>query len=124
MDIVSIFWSKITGRVPTSLVDGQIAINQKDKKLFYPDETGAVQTFNLNVVASETSLDIDLIVTQDNQTMFNIFSNPNQSNLYINDSIYFKSKSYDISNIDGNWKLIWKNEFLLKTTDLLIFRKN
>jgi hypothetical protein len=67
--------------------------------------------------------DIELVVTQDDQTEFNIFSEPTQSNLFINDSIYFKDKSYLIQNISGNWKLIWLNEFLLKTNDLLIFRK-
>jgi len=68
--------------------------------------------------------DIELAVTQDDQTQFNIFSEPTiQSNLFINDSIYFKDKSYQIQNISGNWKLIWLDEFQLKTTDLLIFRK-
>jgi hypothetical protein len=67
--------------------------------------------------------DIELAVTQDDQTQFNIFSEPIQSNLFINDSIYFKDKSYQIQNISGNWKLIWLDEFQLKTTDLLIFRK-
>jgi len=67
--------------------------------------------------------DIELIVTQDNQVEFNIFSDPIQSNLYVNDSIYFKDKSYNIELISGNWKLIWLDEFQLKTNDLLIFRK-
>lgn len=44
-NIVKILWSKITGRVPSSLADGQIAINQKDKILFYPDENGVIQSF-------------------------------------------------------------------------------
>lgn len=52
-NIVKILWSKLTGHVPSLLVDGQIAINQKDKKIFYPDETGAVQEFSL--VSSEIS---------------------------------------------------------------------
>lgn len=46
-NIVKIFWSKLTGHVPSTLVDGQIAINQKDKKLFYPDDTGAVKEMSL-----------------------------------------------------------------------------
>lgn len=49
-NIVKILWSKITGRVPESLFDGQIAINQKDKKLFYPNENGVVQSFDLAIV--------------------------------------------------------------------------
>lgn len=67
--------------------------------------------------------DIELVVEQDDQTQFNIFSNPTSSNLFINDSIYFKDKSYLIQNISGNWRLIWLNEFPLATSDLLIFRK-
>jgi len=55
-NIVKILWSKLTGHVPSSLVDGQIAINQKDKKIFYPDETGAVQEFSL--VSSGTSSNV------------------------------------------------------------------
>ena len=46
-NIVKILRSLIPGRTPTSLEDGQLAINQKDKKLFYPDENGAVQEFSL-----------------------------------------------------------------------------
>jgi hypothetical protein len=46
-NIVKILWSKITGHVPSSLVDGQLAINQKDKKLFYPDENEAICEMSL-----------------------------------------------------------------------------
>lgn len=67
--------------------------------------------------------DIELVVEQDDQTQFSIFSEPTLSNLYVNDAIYFKDKSYQIQNIAGNWSLIWLNQFLLKTEDLLIFRK-
>lgn len=67
--------------------------------------------------------DIELIVVLDNQTEFNIFTEPTLSNLFINDAIYFKDKSYLIQNVLGNWRLIWLDEFQLKTTDLLIFRK-
>lgn len=41
-NIVKILRSLITGNVPASLENGQLAINQKDKKLFYPDENGVV----------------------------------------------------------------------------------
>ena len=44
---IKIVWSNTTGFVPTSLSNGQIAINQKDKKLFYPDENGVIQEFSL-----------------------------------------------------------------------------
>ena len=53
-NIVKILWSKITGHVPSALVDGQIAINQKDKKLFYPDENGVVQESSLISLDSPT----------------------------------------------------------------------
>ena len=46
-NIVKILRSLIPGRTPASLENGQLAINQKDKKLFYPDENGAVQEFSL-----------------------------------------------------------------------------
>jgi hypothetical protein len=39
--------SNTAGVVPATLVDGEIAINQADKKLFYRDSSGAVQSFSL-----------------------------------------------------------------------------
>ncbi len=39
--------SNISGVVPATLVDGEIAINQADKKLFYRDSSGVVQSFIL-----------------------------------------------------------------------------
>lgn len=39
--------SNTVGVVPATLVDGEIAINQSDKKLFYRDSLGAVQSFSL-----------------------------------------------------------------------------
>lgn len=39
--------SNISGVVPTTLVDGEIAINQADKKLFYIGSSGVVQSFKL-----------------------------------------------------------------------------
>ena len=67
--------------------------------------------------------DNELVVSEDGQTVFNIFQEPNASNLYINDCIYFKDKSYQIQNTLSGWKLIWLNAFQLSKTDLLIFRK-
>lgn len=49
-NVVKILWSKLTGTVPASLVDGQLGINQKDRKLFYPDENGVVRTFDMNAL--------------------------------------------------------------------------
>lgn len=46
-NIVKILWSRITGRVPATLVDGQIAINGKDRTLFYPDENNVVRSMSL-----------------------------------------------------------------------------
>ena len=46
-NVVKILWSKVTGHIPSSLVDGQIAINQKDKKLFFPNENGIIQNYSL-----------------------------------------------------------------------------
>lgn len=46
-NLIQLLRSKITGHVPALLADGQIGINQKDKKLFYPDENGNICEFNL-----------------------------------------------------------------------------
>ena len=75
---------------------------------------------------ARNSTDLTLTVTNDGQTQFNIFNNPNnaKTNLFINNSIYFENTSYTIQNISGNWKLVWQNEFQLQTSDQLIFRIN
>ncbi|WP_264522127.1 hypothetical protein [Flavobacterium sp. N1994] len=39
--------SNTTGTVPSSLADGEIAINQKDKLLFYRDDAGNVKSLDL-----------------------------------------------------------------------------
>jgi hypothetical protein len=70
-NIVKILWSKITGHVPSSLVDGQIAINQKDKKLFYPDENGVVQNYSL-VHNPIVFTSIDFGTKPINEKIFNI----------------------------------------------------
>ena len=66
--------------------------------------------------------DLELNVTVDNQAVFNIFNPVGKSNLFINDLTYFENKSYQIQQILGAWKLIWVDEFQLKTTDYLVFR--
>ena len=55
-NIVKILRSLIQGSTPTSLENGQLAINQKDKKMFYPDENGAVCEISLiqNVFIQQT----------------------------------------------------------------------
>lgn len=68
-------------------------------------------------------IDLPLAVTVNNQTVFNIFTQPTKSNLFINDLVYFKDKSYQIQEISGAWKLIWLEEFELKTEDFIILRK-
>lgn len=45
-NVVKIKRSDSTGNVPT-LVSGEIAINQKDKKLFFLDDLGVVQSFDM-----------------------------------------------------------------------------
>ena len=73
--------------------------------------------------AGATFTDLQLKVTVENQTEFNIFSIPQQSNLFINDLQYFENKSYQITQNAGIYKLLWLNEFDLKTTDFIIIRK-
>jgi hypothetical protein len=46
-NIVKIKSSKTASNVPTSLEDGEIAINQTDKVLFYTNQLGVVQSFSL-----------------------------------------------------------------------------
>ena len=46
MPTVRIKRSTVTGHTPTLLLDGQVCINQKDWIFFWPDETGATQSFN------------------------------------------------------------------------------
>jgi len=59
-NIVKILWSKITGHTPSSLVDGQIAINQKDKKLFYLDDAGVIQSFDMNGAMAKSANGSDI----------------------------------------------------------------
>lgn len=70
-----------------------------------------------------TYVDLELIVVQDGQVEFNIFEEPEKSNLFINGNMYFKDKSYLVQLVSGNWRLIWLDEFPLTMTDSLIFRK-
>jgi hypothetical protein len=67
--------------------------------------------------------DLELSVVQDDQIQFNIFSQPIKSNLFINDLVYFETKSYLIQEINNSWRLIWLDEFNLKIGDHIIFRK-
>jgi hypothetical protein len=46
-NIVKIKSSNTTATVPASLVNGEIAINQRDKILFYRNELGIIQSFSL-----------------------------------------------------------------------------
>ncbi len=47
-NIIKIKRSNTSGHVPSSLVDGEIAINQKDKLLFYRDDAGVIRYINLD----------------------------------------------------------------------------
>lgn len=67
--------------------------------------------------------DVELVVTTEGQTVFNIFNPIAKSELFIGELIFFENKSYLIQEILGAWKLIWLEEFPLSTTDYLRFRK-
>jgi len=54
-NVVKIKSSNTTATVPASLVRGEIAINQLDKVLFYPNHLGVVQSFSL--IPTGTSAD-------------------------------------------------------------------
>jgi hypothetical protein len=56
-NIIKILFSNITSRVPPTLEDGQMAINQKDKLLFYRNDLGVTQTFNLGTASPVTTMD-------------------------------------------------------------------
>lgn len=87
-NVVKIFWSKITGHVPAELVDGQIAINQKDKKIFYPDESGTVQEFSLTN-KQPTFTTINFGSNPINQKTFNIIDTNCTTTSKIDISQYF-----------------------------------
>ena len=114
---VSISFEEITESVSIEVVETTEVFTIEFAELGVPGIQGEKGDPGGNYV------DIELTVTEDGQIEFNIFSEPTKSNLYINDSIYFKDRSYQIQNVSGNWRLIWLNEFELSTTDLLIFRK-
>lgn len=74
-NIIKILWSKVAGHVPAVLVDGRIAINQKDKVLFYPDENNVVQQMSLIPAAGSVSVstvEVDLGLPALNSGSFNI----------------------------------------------------
>lgn len=61
MSIVKIKSSNTASAAPSSLLDGEIAINQKDKKIFYRDNLGAVQSFDLILFSTiQTALNLKL----------------------------------------------------------------
>jgi hypothetical protein len=51
-NVIKIKRSNTSGAVPT-LVDGEIAVNQKDKILFYVNENGALQRFDMASIQKE-----------------------------------------------------------------------
>lgn len=112
-NIVKILWTKITGHVPSALVDGQIAINQKDKKLFYPDENGAIQSYSLIDFSSFASIDFG--VTPINEKSFNIIDANCTVTSKIEISQYFISQTEENFGVyidlftecfEGNFNLI------------------
>ena len=53
--------SNVSGVVPTTLQDGELALNQADKILFYRDNQGTIRNFNL-LGTSSTPKWLDIIV--------------------------------------------------------------
>lgn len=47
-NIIKIKRSSTSGVIPNNLEDGELAINQADKILFYKDNIGVIRSFNLN----------------------------------------------------------------------------
>lgn len=113
---VKIKRSNTPGVVPTSLVDGEIAINQADKKLFYRDDAGVVQTFNLKGSSSSISgtanfdfgiEDDTLVVTVLNTNLtnanFKAFSFiPKETSTTFLDDFSLNGLSFNIENIINN----------------------
>jgi hypothetical protein len=86
----------------------------------------STKTWSINKIKSfiEAELDslqmsneLDLMVTTDGQTVFNVFQNITNSNLNINGADYYQNHYYTISFNAPNWQLVWNNQFELETTD-------
>lgn len=66
---------------------------------------------------------LQLIVSEDDQTLFNIYNVPiGYSELDINGVTYYYVDDYEFFTSGQNIYLLWLNNFLLQTTDKLIFK--
>ncbi len=66
--------SSVTGVIPTGLVLGELAINIKDKKLFYLNDLGILQIFDLNQDPSEL-IQKQTISTNNQTNLVNLIRN-------------------------------------------------
>ena len=67
---------------------------------------------------------IKLEIQADGQTQFNIFNPPLSGEhwLIVNGIEEYSPYAYEVQNISGNWRIVWKNaNYQLKTTMELIF---
>lgn len=61
--VLQLLRSNVTAAVPTSLADGELAINTQDGNLFYSDASGKIQSFTLAEYAAATHTHIIADVT-------------------------------------------------------------
>lgn len=120
--------AQYTFELQVQKVDGFIGRNDFNKtpntigvKLTYPPNYSLSISSTIVVMRQDLGIieDLSLSIEFNTQTQFNIFNNPSHSALIINGVEYH---NYDIVNVAGNWRLRWTGDFLLQTTDTLIFR--
>lgn len=113
-NIVKILWSKVLGNVPSLLVDGQIAINQRDRRLFYPDGNGVIQSYSL-VESAIVFTSVDFGGKPINERIFNIINPLCTINSNIEISQVFKTQTEEnfgvrlelfIECFNGNFNII------------------
>lgn len=76
-NIIKIKRSNVSGVIPTSLEDGELAINQADKVLFYKDNIGIIRSFNLalppgSVSFTEVIADFGSVINAKNNIRFTV----------------------------------------------------
>lgn len=78
-NLLKIKRSAVAGRVPSDLSEGELAINIKDKKMFFLDSEGAVQSFDL--INDSVSQDPSALIYQ---SAINTYNQNNTVNLIHN----------------------------------------
>lgn len=122
IDVIKIKRKKTTGApLLAQLEIGEMCLVVPDNALYIKKDARVV--LGPFLIDQSAYIDLPLVVTQDNQTVFNIFEQAVNSNLFVNDTILFEEKDYEIQNINNAWKLVWLESFDLKTSDFIIFRK-